>query len=1114
MKESKKQRRSRGAVTIFLTLILVPCLIFTCAFGDLSRVVLSQSQATAASDLALYSLMADYDENLKEWYGLVSSCQDIDSFYETSANYFKGMMDANGIDDFASQTLIAYLSAAQSGDLTDFLQVDGLDTVQISAVEGGAMGSNPALIEDGIVEFMKYRGPVVILENIIDRLQILNLSGDLDGLTQADQNQPIVEAKKEYAAAEGDMMDDFLHSYLAIKHYEDYRNANGVPVFDKYLHQYPEMMSQIAADYAKVTDLITKYYAATDGIANISGNFPNVPFQNSNNILQSGNRAVVFYQEGIKMVYTLTGTEFSWVGAESSIGADYDSENDNYSFSYEAMEELTKNIDYHINSIEKAANSVVDACNGITRPPSGQDVNQAVYCMRIQNAIRSEDLNTIKQSGKALMQIVAKLYLAQCWDLPYPDPLHPNPLHDKDWRREVENLIVRLESVQRNYLSYGTPNTPFETILKEYADVAPGVVNNVINRRYSMVSEYMNGSTVDIGTFIQKARQDLGAVQEHLIRQIGNIDTILNGGTVQFPEGGKTYSVPSLDQLKEKITAMCNARENWGSEANSQDSQYAREEQAEYSNPSLEGEKWIAAIAEEGPESVEILRTRLLNIRADMVTVREAITNFTYGGKEICLLTTEDAIAAAKTVIPTSVNPSSGSYISQSLSDNTNAAKGYHSQLIRGGSYTLPKLVSGEDGNDPDLHNDPPSIYDLMCRELNTERLAEAMDEKEKQEKKNEEDQNKAKEAGDKAKGYNSDYLGDLGKDPVETSGGGGFGLGTVVTGLIDSVNLILNGNFDEFRDKLYVCSYIMEMFSWSSYHNEGQFKLAQKDTGKDNLPTLKQYNTSKHGFVINGKDYTEPWKNADTTFTPNKSLTNQMIDSAHNLSCLAEVEYILYGNDTNKANLEAAYGQLFIIRETLNLLSGFQYFWDDAIINAFAAGIMAATCGLIPEAVTKVVLIGLMATMESVNDLNRLKAGTPVAIYKKKEQWCLSITRDNLTRLVEGNGIQKSDPNGFFYSDYMLLFLLISCQDAGLYKSMLLRVGDLIEGNVQTMGGEDGFDLEASHVYFQLTGELRVKPLLLELPIVTSYKGADASKVLKSTGWCSYSLNVIRGYS
>ena len=1132
MKKEKRYKRSHGTVTVFLTLILVPCIIFTCAFGDVSRVQLSQSQATAASDLALYSLMANYDENLKEWYGLVSSCQTIDSFYSITESYFKGMMVTNGFEGLASQTLVAYLEAARNGMLsqylqmlgigagtTDFLQVDGLDTVKINEVTNGAMGSNPALIEDGIVEFMKYRGPVVILSNVIERFQLLNLSGDLNGLTEANENEPIVEAKQEYAEAESAMMNDFLYSYLAILQYINYQKDHGVPVFSKYQNLYTSWFSYILDDLAAATDLITKFYAATyKNIEDIQGRFPKVVMADSNLLLNSDHKSIAYRENGVtKMYYTLTGVENSHVGKESSIGATYDEENDTYYFTYEAMEKIVENLDCHVNQVQTAAQNIVNACQGVSR---GDGINDAVYCKRIQDIMSANqsNLNTIRSSGNDLMKIACKLYLAQCWELPYPDPLNPDPLHDKDWRKEVPNIINRIAEVQRNYLSYSSPNSAYENILSSYASISANEVQKVNNLLYEMPSELMNhyGSTysVTLDVLLKQVRTELGGLQISLKRQIKNIDTILTGGEVKYPnyDSGKSYTAPSLDMLKLKIENMANARNNWGSTVGRRDSQYAREEQEEYENPSLEGEKWRKEIADLGGESVEELRTRLMNIRADMQALSDVITGFTYGGVEVCMLTPDKMIEVARSVIPTSVNPSAGAYINLSLSENSNAAKQYHSRLVSGGQYTPPRYVSGRSGNETDLNIDPPKLFETMREELRTDELENAMNEKDRQEKKNKEKENEAKEKSENAKKVDDKYLEGIGTNLKEINEGFGFDLGTALTGVIGVVKTLVNGNFDEFRDQIYVVSYIMEMFTWSTYNNEGQYKMAVKDTGEYD----HKFDEKKHGYVVNGKDYTELWKNQELTFTNNKSLTNKLKDKEHNRSNLGEVEYILYGKQQIKENINDAYGQIFWLREALNLISGFQYFYNDAIISAVATGIMAATCGLIPEAVTKVVLIGLLSTFETINDMNRLKAGTPVAIYKKKDQWRFALTKEKLKNLdFSGDGLKlyAADPNGLYYSDYMLIFLMIACQDTNHYKTILLRVGDLIEGNVELMGGES-FDLEKSQCYFQLTGDIHVKPLLLELPIVENYEAADSASLLNNTGWCTYHLKVIRGYS
>ena len=73
-------RNNRGAVSIFLILVLVPCIAISCIFVDVSRVELSKSSAEASADLALNTLLTNYDADLSEYYGLIGSCQNIEDF--------------------------------------------------------------------------------------------------------------------------------------------------------------------------------------------------------------------------------------------------------------------------------------------------------------------------------------------------------------------------------------------------------------------------------------------------------------------------------------------------------------------------------------------------------------------------------------------------------------------------------------------------------------------------------------------------------------------------------------------------------------------------------------------------------------------------------------------------------------------------------------------------------------------------------------------------------------------------------------------------------------------------------------------------------------------------
>lgn len=99
------------------------------------------------------------------------------------------------------------------------------------------------------------------------------------------------------------------------------------------------------------------------------------------------------------------------------------------------------------------------------------------------------------------------------------------------------------------------------------------------------------------------------------------------------------------------------------------------------------------------------------------------------------------------------------------------------------------------------------------------------------------------------------------------------------------------------------------------------------------------------------------------------------------------------------------------------------------------------------------------------------------------------------------------------YYSDYMYLFLMIGLTSDQHYPDMLLRIGDLIEANMQQSGHEN-FDLGKSICYFRLNAKVRVKPLMLTLPVVRSMEGVDPSSLLESKDWCTYDVNIYRGYS
>jgi hypothetical protein len=135
---------------------------------------------------------------------------------------------------------------------------------------------------------------------------------------------------------------------------------------------------------------------------------------------------------------------------------------------------------------------------------------------------------------------------------------------------------------------------------------------------------------------------------------------------------------------------------------------------------------------------------------------------------------------------------------------------------------------------------------------------------------------------------------------------------------MVNTIQRLASGNFGEMRDRIYVCEYVMDMFSYSSFNNEGEYHL----TG--DKYKLKDF--SKGEYPGGGEWYSD--KTA-TKIYENQSLTNNPMDSDHNHIHLAEAEYVLYASKNADDNLKKAYGSIFKVRLAMNMASGFVNFYN-----------------------------------------------------------------------------------------------------------------------------------------------------------------------------------------
>ena len=211
------KKKTRGAVSVFLVMILVPCMLVSSIFVDVSRMYLAQGMAESASDLALNALLTKYDADLSDWYGMMASCQNIEEVYSKSAEIFLRILSSQDLSEEEIKNVIDYgMHTFSDQDINDLLRMEPQGDVTVGAVDGADL-TNPTILKDQIVEFMKYRAPVELTSTLIGRLAETGDAGNtgITDVLESDENSELVEDKQAFYEAEGELCECLPVLFLA-----------------------------------------------------------------------------------------------------------------------------------------------------------------------------------------------------------------------------------------------------------------------------------------------------------------------------------------------------------------------------------------------------------------------------------------------------------------------------------------------------------------------------------------------------------------------------------------------------------------------------------------------------------------------------------------------------------------------------------------------------------------------------------------------------------------------------------------------------------------------------------------------------------------------------------
>ncbi|MGN0655162.1 MAG: DUF5702 domain-containing protein, partial [Ruminiclostridium sp.] len=162
---------------------------------------------------------------------------------------------------------------------------------------------------------------------------------------------------------------------------------------------------------------------------------------------------------------------------------------------------------------------------------------------------------------------------------------------------------------------------------------------------------------------------------------------------------------------------------------------------------------------------------------------------------------------------------------------------------------------------------------------------------------------------------------------------------------------------------------------------------------GRDNL-FVTQYLADGFSCLTTGK------KDGKDLESPQKNVAGLLLNEKSNKHFKSELEYIIYGQNTEVGNKGLAIASISGIRLVLNLI----YSYTDSEITAFTSATAASITAIFPFAmpVVKTVLHILISAAETAYDIIQLTEGYSVPIYKTASTWMCKGSN------IAGNILQK----------------------------------------------------------------------------------------------------------
>ncbi len=964
--------KTKGAVSIFLVLILVPMMVMSSAFVDAGKVKLGYAMAESAGDLALNTALTNYDTALKDLYGLMATAQDTEDLFNKLEGYYTACITSSGVGNeyaelFVEDIMSGLGSYAEEKETADIMNME-VSTFSVQKVDNAHL-ANAAILKRQIVDFMKFRAPINTGLGFISSLK---------SFSTLKQQTKLVETKQDYYEAQQTVMEDLQAAWADIVEY----NKTDIPKKTNSTSNYFETVSKNMEVFRKGGTIDSETYAGYNQEG--AGKPVGLSFLTVWDIYDTSPYLGYSYEcSNIDITYeapnnssNVENNDYPVIYRDGSRDYAYDYYCKQYADGSRSLP-TTSSFKTALTNFYSQLSKVELLYDAIStkRNMAANDHELRFYV----NAIRgNEGVDDYSDAVVLLYNYYQQLKAMYIWVYQYDYiEVYTEPDEDGNTTR------ITSSSILNEKISLGSSsNQKGEEKISTWYSVADSKYNNILMNFALVAEDFCTHASNAYDVYIESS-QDAFLELSHISEKATEYKKQLTNAKTHL-----TNAIAHLNDAKTKLTGtVATAKQNWSNAADDsaiQDTSLAKQDQAEIEQL----DKNINV------DNIDKLIKRLTNVRDKISEALTEVEKYQYFGTYIGDINTDDVMAEIFG------NNARQEFLKLSADKTELSAKTLY-WITNNCSYGEVKYDwTGTSGYQPNLNFNKVALYSYLSSHFSSTTVASSTTT-------DSETPNTSVETGTAEDGENfyndikdvssnadvnpaakeenkGDVNAEAGADEISkmtdipskqaTENGGGStpyasdtdtNVESGAESASDNLDGILGDSFlegvadmgEDIRDKLYICDYVMSMFSYDTIEKEYEKKNGKAPVAGD-LQTLTK---------------------CDISADNNYAYTN-------------EIEYIIYGG-SYAGNSAKAYASIYGIRFGFNVVYAFatSEIRDSAL--AIATPISAATLGVIPAPLIQAAIIIGIACIESGLDIAEIMAGEKIPLYKTAQTWRCSIT-------------------------------------------------------------------------------------------------------------------------